>query len=355
MLELALTMSRVGVVFSSCLFEDAGIVICTTSGVFCFTPNKANYTNSRLNQYAQFTGTYVQSAMNAVDQLFSPLKLEANVFHNGQYCGMWALDTSGADKMTFHVIVKGTCHLKVGDQITMLKEGDAVFFPSDSKHVVTNFPEQDIDINSAESIPMNAVLTEPSTGLVCGNFGHQHPIFERIVKQLPDVIIVRRESNSASAKVIDLLLEESAVSGAENNALLNRLSDCLFLLMVRDHVDVESGVFAAMSHPKLTRAMALMHGAPDDRIGLEQLAGEALMSRSAFSTLFKSVVGQSPMDYLKQWRITLAYRWLVDEGISTYDAAVRCGYESESSFSKAFTSVMGFGPGKARARLKSPH
>jgi len=100
-------------------------------------------------------------------------------------------------------------------------------------------------------------------------------------------------------------------------------------------------------------AMALMHGPPDKKIGLEQLASEAMMSRSAFSTLFKSVVGQSPMDYLKQWRITLAYRWLADESVSTYDAALRCGYESESSFSKAFTSVMGFGPGKARAELKA--
>lgn len=291
--------------------------------------------------------------MNAVNQLFSPLKLEANVFHNGQYCGVWAVDVSGADKMTFHVVVRGNCFLKMDDKISKLEEGDAVFFPSDSKHIVTNFPDQDIDINKAESIPMNAVLTEPSTGLVCGNFGHQHPMFERIVKQLPEVIIVRRASNSASARVVDLLLEESATSEGEASVLLNRLSDCLFLLMVRDHLDVESGVFAAMSHPKLTRAMALMHGAPDDRIGLEQLAGEALMSRSAFSTLFKSVVGQSPMDYLKQWRITLAYRWLVDDGVSTYEAAIRCGYESESSFSKAFTSVMGFGPGKARAHLKA--
>jgi AraC-like DNA-binding protein len=291
--------------------------------------------------------------MNAVNQLFSPLKLEANVFHNGQYCGAWAVDVSGSNKMTFHVVVRGSCYLVVDGETSELYEGDAVFFPSDSKHIVTNLPYEAIEINQAESQPMPAVLTEQSTGLVCGNFGHQHPIFDRVVKQLPEVIVVRRASNSSSARIIDLLLEESAVSGDETSVLLNRLSDCLFLLMVRDHVDVKSGVFAAMSHPRLMKAMALIHGAPEEKVGLEQLASEALMSRSAFSTLFKSVVGQSPMDYLKQWRITLAYRWLVDDGVSTYEAAVRCGYESESSFSKAFTSVMGFGPGKARAELKN--
>jgi len=305
------------------------------------------------NQYAQLAWTYLQSFMNAVNKIFSPLKLEANVFHNGQYCGPWALDVSGTHKMAFHVVVRGSCYLKVGEQIDKLNEGDAVFFPSDSKHIVTNFPDQDVEVNIAESQPMHAVLTEASTGLVCGNFGHQHPMFERIVKQLPDVIIVRRTSGSASARIIELLLEESAASEDANSVLLNRLSDCLFLLMVRDHVDAESGVFAALAHPKLERAMTLMHGDPDKKISLEQLASESLMSRSAFSALFKSIVGQSPMDYLKQWRITLAYRWLVDEGVSTYEAALRCGYESESSFSKAFTSVMGLGPGKARAQLKA--
>ena len=291
--------------------------------------------------------------MNAVNQLLAPLKLEANVFHNGQYCGAWAVDVSGNHKMTFHVVVRGSCYFKVGDEVTELNTGDAVFFPRDSKHTVTNLPKEDIEINLAKPYPMPVVLTEPSTGLVCGDFGHQHPIFERIVKQLPSVIVVRRESGSASSKVIDLLIDESASSGDESSVLLNRLSDCLFLLMVRDHVDVKSGGFAAMSHPKLMKAMSLIHSAPDQKLGLEQLANEAMMSRSAFSILFKSVVEQSPMEYLKQWRITLAYRWLVDEGISTYEAALRCGYESESSFSKAFTSVMGFGPGKARALLKN--
>jgi AraC-like DNA-binding protein len=236
--------------------------------------------------------------------------------------------------------------------VTRLVEGDAVFFPNDSKHQVSNSPNQKIELNSIESEPMSALLTEPATGLVCGNFGHQHPLFERIVKQLPEVILIRRDPCSASSKIIDLVLEESASSGDQTSVLLNRLADCLFLLMVRDHLDVQSGIFAAMSHPKLVRAIALMHGEPDQKISLEQLAGEARMSRSAFSTLFKSVVGESPMDYLKQWRITLSYRWLVDEGISTYEAALRCGYESESSFSKAFASVMGFGPGKARAELR---
>ena len=46
--------------------------------------------------------------------------------------------------------------------------------------------------------------------------------------------------------------------------------------------------------------------------------------------------------------MTLAYRWLADEGISTYEAALRCGYESDASFSKAFKRIIGSGPGEVR-------
>ena len=151
-----------------------------------------NFTDLAELRYALFATSYVQSFMNTIDQLFAPLKLEANVFHNGQYCGAWAIDVSGSEKMTFHVVVRGSCYLNFNDQLTKLTVGDAIFLPSDAKHIITNFPEQEVSLNEAETLPMQAVLTEPSTGLVCGNFGHEHPLFDRLMQQLPEAIIVRR-------------------------------------------------------------------------------------------------------------------------------------------------------------------
>ncbi|MFT5573970.1 MAG: AraC family transcriptional activator of mtrCDE [Cryomorphaceae bacterium] len=49
--------------------------------------------------------------MSALSQLLATLKVEANVFHNGQYCGMWAIDTSGTQEMSFHVVTHGTCYM----------------------------------------------------------------------------------------------------------------------------------------------------------------------------------------------------------------------------------------------------
>jgi len=182
-------------------------------------------------------------------------------------------------------------------------------------------------------------VEEESTGLVCGNFSHQNPVFEKLVKQMPQVIVLRASEGGPGNQIVDLILEEARSSNQQSNVLLNRLADCLFFILARTHLDIENGVFVAFTHPNLSAAMELIHQQSGLRLSLDQLANSAAMSR------------QSPMDYLTQWRMSQAYRWLADEGISTFDAATRCGYESEASFAKAFKRVMGVGPGSVRAQF----
>ena len=289
--------------------------------------------------------------MSALNRLLETLKVEASVFHNGQYCGMWAIDTSGSQMMTFHVVTHGSCYLKFDDELVTLNQGDAIFFPSDARHRLSNVDDDEIPLNQAEPLSMMDGFEEDGTGLVCGHFGHSNPVFEKLVGQLPALIVIRAESSSPTARVINLLLQESVSSDQSSNLLLNRLSDCLFYLLLRDHLDVGNGLFAAMAHPKLGRSLELIHKETDSKLTVDELAAEAGMSRSAFAAMFKEVVAQSPIEYITQWRMTQAYRWLADEGISTLEAALRCGYESEASFSKAFKRVMGVGPGQARKAL----
>lgn len=272
------------------------------------------------------------------------------MYHNGQYCGDWAIDTSGSKRMNFHVVSKGSCFFELDDLSLELNQGDAVFLPCDSQHCVTNLPRTRLQRNQSESLPMTQAVEQHSTGLVCGNFKHENPVFEKMVKKMPKVIVVRAHEQGASAQIIELILQESQASAQHTNLLLNRLADCLFYLLVRDNLDIDSGIFAAFVHPNLSAAMELIHQPSDRRLTLDELASSAAMSRSAFSSTFKEIVGQSPMDYLTQWRMTQAYRWLADDGITTFDAAIRCGYESEASFAKAFKRVLGVGPGSVRSK-----
>lgn len=292
--------------------------------------------------------------MNGINQLLDSLKIEANVYHNGKFCGNWAVNTSGNHRMSFHIVTQGQCFFKLNSEYIELFEGDAVLLPSDAQHRLSNNMGLNIPENSIKSFAMTDLIDEPATGLVCGDFNHNHAIFEKLIKQMPEMLVVRRNENNAITKLIDLMLEESRNSNQHTNMLLNRLSECLFYLLVRDNVNIDHGVFAAFAHPQISKAMELIHASTENmnaeqRLSVEELAKVCAMSRSAFATSFKEIVGQTPVDYQTQWRMTQAYRWLADDGISTLEAALRCGYESEGSFSKAFKRVIGVGPGKIRS------
>lgn len=81
---------------------------------------------------------------------------------------------------------------------------------------------------------------------------------------------------------------------------------------------------------------------------LKELAGISHMLRSAFASSFKSRVGTTPLDYLIQWRMSLA-RDALSHGTRTIsELAFMIGYKSESAFSTAFRRVVGSSPKQFR-------
>ena len=292
--------------------------------------------------------------MDYLQSLFSTFKVEAVVFHNGLYCGNWAIDTSGSSFMAFHIVTRGECYLKYAESDSppaKLKQGDIVIFPKDHKHCLTSDIDTDIPVNASSSVAFSETDTEQGTGLVCGYFSFQHPLMEKVIAALPDTIIVRHDDLNVSSlkRLIDILVDESRASDKGSTLVLNRLAETAFAVVLRDHVPHQQGMLAASVHPKLGPVIELLHNAPDEKWTVEKMAAEGFMSRAAFAELFKSVLGVSPMEYLTQWRIALAYRLLRDNARSTYDVALSCGYDNESSFSKAFKRVLGITPGAARA------
>src|ERR1700688_1237021 len=78
----------------------------------------------------------------------------------------------------------------------------------------------------------------------------------------------------------------------------------------------------------------------------EPLAEGAGMSRSAFAARFKELLGQTPLEYVTEWRMQKAMQLLQQRDKKLIDAARLVGYESDASFSKAFKRVVGANPGE---------
>lgn len=292
--------------------------------------------------------------MEVLNQLFSTFKVSANIMHNGQYCGNWAVDTSGTHYMSFHIVSHGRCFLTVnnaGNTTTSLEAGDIVLFPRDISHCLTNDESFSQPINQAQSLDFASGPQIEGTGLVCGYFEHNHPLMYKMTEHLPDHLIVRSSHTQTTSLslLLQALLQESIGIDKGSTLIMAKLSEAILAILFRDHLPSDSGLLAALMHPKLARVLECIHEKPSQKWTVDELAQISFLSRAGFAELFKTVVGQTPMEYITQWRLSLAYRMLADEKVSTLHAAIESGYDNESSFSKAFKRVMGISPGALRA------
>jgi AraC family transcriptional activator of mtrCDE len=97
-------------------------------------------------------------------------------------------------------------------------------------------------------------------------------------------------------------------------------------------------------NPKIGRAFADMvsrPGAPHTVLSLSQTAG---LSRSAFMARFAGVFGDSPLSALRHLRMRHAARLLADGSLPVKQVAHTVGYNSRSSFIRAFRQVYGRDP-----------
>lgn len=82
---------------------------------------------------------------------------------------------------------------------------------------------------------------------------------------------------------------------------------------------------------------------------IEKLCEITGMTRNSFSKYFEAFTGMNYNDYLNQKRIGFAEKLLVFPDISTTDIAMKCGYNSLSTFNRAFRAIKKCSPTEYRS------
>ena len=108
------------------------------------------------------------------------------------------------------------------------------------------------------------------------------------------------------------------------------------------------GCFAPSCDPQVGAALRAMHEKVENPWTVETLAAAAGMSRSAFAVRFKEILGETPLEYLTNWRMYKATGFLQERDKKLFDIAKSVGYDSDAAFSKAFRRVIGIAPRQYR-------
>ena len=209
----------------------------------------------------------------------------------------------------------------------MIDRPSVLFFPRPCGHTIQPVDKEHCDLLCA-SINLGVNVRSP------------------LAMALPETSIIPLDEMSAVSPTLELLFDEAFSEHYGRQSALNRLAE-YFLIQILRHVithgKLQGGIFSALAEPRLAKAVNAMHDRPDFPWSLESLADEAGMSRARFAVNFREKVGMTPLEYLTDWRISIAQKLLL-QGKSISSIASAVGYQSHAALSRMFTKKLGSSP-----------
>ena len=190
------------------------------------------------------------------------------------------------------------------------------------------------------------------TTIVCGSFSFDRVSLRPIAQLLPSFILIKADQARTLALhgTMQALASEMAEQVPGSEVVANRLAEVLFIQVLRAHIasgpERNKGWLRAVFDPQMGTALSAIHDSVNTPWTVESLAEAAGMSRSAFAARFKELLGQTPLEYVTEWRMQKAMQLLQQRDKKLIDVARSVGYQSDAAFSKAFKRVVGANPGE---------
>lgn len=325
--------------------------------------------------------TEVGGRSDVLRSTLEQLRLDGAIFFRAEFGDAFAFESAPlafADSLTpradrlilFHIVARGSCWISVDDGVRhRASTNDVIVLPYGDRYTMGSAtPAAVISILDLPGMPPWEVIPVARQGeggqrteLVCGYLYSEHPLFDPAMRALPPVFVVRLPPGPSASWVqasIAYAIEETAPSNRSPSLLSTRLPELVLIEVLRVHLAsapaADRGWMAALRDPILAPALSLLHGAPEHRWTVADLASRTAVSRSVLDERFRQVLGRSPIRYLTEWRMHLAQELLASADLTVADVGRRVGYLSEEAFSRAFKRERGLSPSHWRSARSAP-
>ena len=278
----------------------------------------------------------------ALESLLNQSMMRVEVVAELHRCGSWFLDEPDYACGLFHLVGVGQCRVEsaVLDHALDLDAGDLIIFPHGNPHRLS-------------AVSDAGTPCSDQTSLICGELhfmgASQHPLSHA----LPSCVVIRAKQASHTFKQLSAMMVDIVHTGlAGRQLLLNKLADTLFTLAICDYshrTDDRRGLFASLADPRIAKVLQAVYENPGLTWTMQSMASLACMSRSAFAERFTQLMKVPPVQYVTQWRVSVAEQLLRDRQQSVAGIAQQLGYSSEAAFRRLFKRVSGVCPGRIRA------
>ncbi|MFJ7217727.1 cupin domain-containing protein [Amycolatopsis sp. NPDC098790] len=269
----------------------------------------------------------------------------------------WGLRLPGTIQLSLHTVVQGRAWIWLDDPRAAMEvvPGDLCLIRGGPEHHVAHTPDP------AACQPHEEFLRRhPSdersddraaTVFLCGAYRFAGDVGRSLIDALPPTLLLHAAAHDPLHDVIGFLSRELGAPAAGHQTVLDRLLDVLLVMAMRAAYDQSPTAprwYRAGGDPRLGPALHAIHAQAEHPWTVPELASLSGMSRPAFARNFERSLGQAPMQYLTDWRMTLARDHLRGEELTLDQIARRTGYTSPNAFAAAFRRHHGVPPGHWR-------
>jgi AraC family transcriptional regulator len=155
----------------------------------------------------------------------------------------------------------------------------------------------------------------------------------------------------SGAMLLDALRTRS--SGSE--VMYESLARIFLVKLIQRYGEERNGAaefgrgFTASQYKRVLDYVAAHYGGD---VSIEELAREAGLSPSHFSRLFKETSGDTPYQYVMDYRVEQAKKMLHDKSRPLIDVALHCGFSDQPHFNRIFKRLTGQTPREYRHALE---
>jgi AraC-like DNA-binding protein len=239
-----------------------------------------------------------------------------------------------------------------------LTGGDCILLARGTSYVLRDNPRtrprsfREITLGANSNVAHYGGGGAPTT-IVCGTLSFDRASLKPITQLMPSFILIKADQAHTLAlhNTMQALAAEMAEQAPGSEVVATRLAEVLFIQALRAHIASgagwrNKGWLRAIFDPQIGAALSAVHDSVNTPWTVESLAEAAGMSRSAFAARFKELLGQTPLEYVTEWRMQKAMPLLQQRNKKLIDVARSVGYESDAAFSKAFKRVVRATPGE---------
>lgn len=127
------------------------------------------------------------------------------------------------------------------------------------------------------------------------------------------------------------------------------LSRMIFLLSKRG-MDTQTALSEKVLRDsiRIKTMLQFVHDHYAEELNIDQIAASAAISTSEALRCFKTSIGTTPIQYVKQYRVQKAAELLSSTNLKVADIGTRCGFQEMSYFAKTFRELKGMTPSRFR-------